>query len=213
LSYVIIGAALSESINLAILAWTILAFIGGMVIAAHYIDLLNGDPLKQKIPRWQLRLGATFGLSMAVSIGFWQILYGPVSPWLLVAIPIGCILALGYGLEWPLLHGNWQFSMWWAVFPVLIGYLAQDVAFTEKLIPIMLFAFATAYAQRELSTRVRFLRRKIILATVILTTYSGESRSLPEKADKSWLLQPLEMALAIFAAAMVLLAIGLLLLN
>lgn len=209
LSYIAIGASLAESIDWALLGWALLAFTGGMVWASHYLDLMKGDPLRQRIPQWQLTVGAVLGLSLAIGIGLWQIILGPVSSWLLLAIPIGVLVAAGYNLEWLGFHGDSQFALFWAVFPLLVAYFAQGLDLTILLIPAVILAFLTATVQRVLSTRVRHLRRRVGDYCVInVQEIEPYPHHWNKTYDKAWLLAPDEKALAWLSAAMVVVAVA-----
>lgn len=207
LSYVVIGAGLHPEVDAPLLVWTVLAFFLGMGVAAHCADLLHGDPLALSLPRWQLASVGGTALVGAVAIGSWQVLAGNVAWAAFPAVAVGAVLAVGYGLEWPGLHGDYQFALWWGVFPFLVGYLAQGVVWDPALLYMGGFLFLTALAQRELSTRVRFLRRKVDLASCSLTNWDPETqRNRVTVQDKSWLLAPDDRTLMLFSVAMPLLA-------
>jgi hypothetical protein len=210
LSYAALGAGLAARLDWALLGWTVLAFFLGMGVAAHCFDLVRGDPLRLGLNPRHLYLAGGLTLGAAAMIGVWQWLAGNIPFWLWVAIPAGVVLAGGYNLEWPGLHGDWQFAAWWAVFPFLVGYFAQGIEFHPALIPLSLFAFCTAFAQRVLSTRVRNLRRKVRAATVSLETWhQGQREWLFGRLElKPWLLEADEKALAWLSVAMVSLAAG-----
>jgi hypothetical protein len=188
----------------------VLAFFLGMGIAAHCFDLLLGDPMRLGINVGQLRFVGLAALAGAMSIGIWQIWAGQVPPQLIFAIPTGAALAYGYGQEWKGFHGDWQFAAWWAVFPFLVGYLAQGLEFNPALAALGIFLFLTALVQRILSTRVRFLRRRVGKATVALETWhEGQQEWLFGAMElKPWLLAPDEKALAWLTATMLLLAVS-----
>ena len=141
-----------------ILAGTLLAFFFGLGIGAHAFDEVHDRPLRTGLSDralWVLGVGGlAAGGAMGVAGAF------IISPWLLVWVAIGLVMAAGYGLEWsPLLHSDWGFGVAWGAFPVLVGYWAQ----TESLsIAVILVAAATTVlsrAQRELSTPARRIRR------------------------------------------------------
>mgnify|MGYP001588205755 CR=1 FL=1 len=206
LSYVVIGACLAKELNLPLLGWTLLAFFLGMGIGAHCYDLVKGDPLKLGLHPGTLIIVGFLALAGAVGIGLWQVWLDNVSLYLVVASAVGLILATGYGLEWKGLHGNWQFAAWWAGFPLIVSYLAQGLAFTPVLIPVLIFALASATAQRVLSTRARYLRRLVGKAKVELWSLDGDYYL----ESKDSLLKPLDTTLAWLSLAMVALAGGLL---
>jgi hypothetical protein len=211
LSYPVLGAMLAETVNWAVLGWTVLAFFLGMGVAAHCADLLNGDPLKLGLRRRHLEVVAVAAVLAAVGIGVWQLWAGNVPQAVALAIPVGALLSSGYGKEWPGLHGDRQFATWWAVFPLMVGYFSQGVALCPALGPALTFALASAYAQRVLSTRARFLRRRVGKAMVSLEAWHEEHQEYlygrPE--FKPWLLAPLDQALMWLSLMMVSLAAGL----
>lgn len=202
LSYVALGAGLAAELSWPLLGWTLLAFFLGMGVAAHCYDLLKGDPLRLSLPKTHLFFVGYGALLAAMAIGLWQVTAGNVPIWLVIAIPVGFVLAMGYGLEWPGLHGDWQFAAWWAVFPLLVGYFAQGIAFHPALIPALGFGFTSAYAQRVLSSRARYLRRKVGHVKTFLEMDDGQVA----QAGKDWELEPLDGALAFLSVAMVALA-------
>lgn len=205
LAYVVIGVGIVEHVSWSLLGWTLFAFCLGMGVAAHAYDLLRGDPLKLGLPRWQLHVAAALALAGAVGIGLWQVAIGNVSPWLLIAIPLGALFAAGYGLEWPGLHGDWQFPTWWAVFPLLVAYFAQGIAWTWALLPVVAFAFLTAWAQRVLSTRARLVRRRLVWGTL---EFAG---GITEPLSREWLIQPEEQVLKLLNLAVITVAVILIL--
>lgn len=215
LSYSVIGAALATELNWALLGWTVLAFFLGMGVAAHALDLLQGDPLRQGINRKALAVVAAVALAGASLIGALQVFWGNVSLWLMIGILLGVLLSAGYNLEWPGFHGDWQFAAWWAVFPFLVGYLAQGIDFEPMVVAVGMFLFITATVQRILSTRVRYLRRKVRGVGISLEIFHEEAVSgnhwpwvvgTAAWDQKRWMLEPDEKALGWLSAGMVVLA-------
>ncbi len=212
LSYVAIGAALVSDLDMVLLGWTVLAFFLGMGIAGHAFDLTSGDPLKLGIRARLLWAVGFISIALAGLIGAAQIMLGNVSPWLLFCIPFGIVLAVGYGKEWKYLHGDWQFAAWWGMFPLLVGYLAQDVSWNPSLIPAAVFAYLSSSAQRTISTRSRYLRRRVGEVSIGLqeeVSPYGYTRWKDE--DKSWMLSPMDQALRLLSFALPLIAIMLIL--
>jgi hypothetical protein len=213
LSYPALGAMMAESINWAVLGWTVLAFFLGMGVAGHCLDLIKGDPLRLGLNPRALGIVGGSALGLAASIGFWQWALGNIPTWLYQAIPIGLVLVVGYNLEVPGFHGDWRFAAWWAGFPLLVGYFAQEIALTPALGPVLTFVMASAYAQRVLSTRARYLRRRVAMARVYLLVEGTpigavQAGQVPEEG-KDWLLAPLDRALMWLTLMMVSLAAGL----
>lgn len=233
LSYVALGAAMAGEIHWVILGWTVLAFFLAMGIGAHCLDLVRGDPLALRLSRSNLVLVGTVGVAAAAGIGITQVLLENIPWWLSLSIAPGIVMAMGYGFEWRWMHGDVQFALFWAVFPFLVGLAAMDDAGSWGGTMLMvLFVYATAYAQRVLSTRARYLRRQITEARVYLSprempedlTREDELRLShpgPEggrisrwpslELDKAWLLEPIDQALMIMSFAMPTLAVAMLL--
>jgi hypothetical protein len=195
LSYVAIGASMAGEVRWDVLGWTVLAFFLGMGVGAHCLDLIRGDPLALRLSRSNLALVGFVALAAAAGIGITQVLLGNVPGWLTLAIAPGILMAAGYGFEWRWMHGDTQFALFWAVFPFLVGLAAMTQSGSWAPLLMVLFVFATAYAQRVLSTRARYLRRNVTAT----------------EEDKAWLLEPIDQALMIMSFAMPVLAAGMLL--
>lgn len=232
LSYVAIGAAVADQVRWDVLGWTVLAFFLAMGVGAHCLDLVRGDPLALRLRRQDLVLVGGIAVAAAAGIGVTEVLLGAVPVSVLFLIPIGALLAVGYNLEWRWMHGDVQFALFWAVFPFLVGLAAMGEDSSWASLPLALFVFGTAYAQRVLSTRARYLRREITEARVYLSprekpegltredelrlSHPGPggqriSRWPSVEQDKAWLLAPIDQALMIMSFAMPTLAIAMLL--
>jgi hypothetical protein len=138
---------------------------------------------------------------------------GAVNWPLLVAVPIGAVLVVGYNLELfeGRLHNDATFALGWGGFPVVAGYLAQSPPFHGADIAAAALAtaagIATAAAQRSLSTPARTLRRRTL--TVEGTATADDGRVVP--VDRAYLLAPLEAALRALSWGVPLLAVAALL--
>lgn len=213
LSYVALGAGLGEALRWDVLGWALLAFFLGLGIAAHALDLLRGAPLALRLPDFHLQVVGVVSLLLAALIGSLNIYWDNVPWWLGWAIGFGILIALGYNLEWPGFHGDIQFGLFWCVFPFLVGYLAMDgesilVGFSGAV-----FCFLTSWAQRALSARARYLRRRVAKVSLSLWERNGSNGSasyLPQD-PLLWLLRPLDQALMLMSFAMPALAVALLL--
>jgi hypothetical protein len=213
LSYLALGAALGEALRWDVLGWALLAFFLGLGIAAHALDLLRGDPLALKLPEGHLQAVGVASLLLAALVGSLNIYWGNVEWWLGWAIVFGILIALGYNLEWPGFHGDLQFGLFWGVFPFLVGYLAMDGGSVLLGILGTAFCFLTSLAQRVLSFRARYLRRRVARISLSLWERPGTDGAasyLPQD-PLSWLLQPLDLALMVTSFAMPALAIAMLL--
>ena len=69
LSYVAIGAALAPRMDWSVLAWTVLAFLLALGVAAHALDELHGRPLRTRLPSSVLVALAAASIAGACAIG------------------------------------------------------------------------------------------------------------------------------------------------
>jgi hypothetical protein len=199
LSYVVLGAALAESLDWTALAATLLAFFLAVGVAAHALDELTGRPLGTSIPDGVLRVTAIVATAGACALGVAGTFFFHGSPnwWLLGAIPVGTVLLVGYNLELfsGRLHTDGVFAWGWGGFPVAVGFVAQspalDWARGAAAVTAVLAAVGTSYAQRRLSTPARALRRR----TSQVSGTIWRSDGTVEELDRAALLAPLEGAL------------------
>lgn len=201
LSYVPIGAALAPSLNWLVLGGTISAFAVGLGIGAHALDEVKGRPLGTRLPDralWAMGLGA-MGVALAISV----IGAVVVSPWVLLWAVIGIVLAVGYALEWPVLHSDLGFGLAWGSFPLLVGFWAQTQTFNPAVLVMAIMACLLSLAQRALSTPARFVRRRTRDASAV---FDGA-----RAWDRTHLLETWEGPLRLLTWTTVALAVGLLL--
>jgi hypothetical protein len=173
LSYVAIGAGLAPRMKWGLLGWTTLAFLLAMGVAAHALDELRGRPLRTRIPDRVLVALAAVSLAAACVIGIAVAFESTL--WLLAFIAFGAVVVVAYNLE--LLGGAIHTSFWfaaaWGAFPVLTGYFASAQRLRGDAVAAAIFAFLTSYAQRILSTPVRFARRSVGDAELARTAEVG----------------------------------------
>jgi hypothetical protein len=126
---------------------------------------------------------------------------------------VGVLLVFGYNLELfgGRLHTDLAFAAAWGGFPVIVGFLAQAPPLTKPAaagaLTMSVAATGLSYAQRRLSTPVRFLRRRAAAVDGAITMPDGTQLAL----DRAALLGPLEAALKTLAISMPILAVALLL--
>ncbi len=213
LSYAVMGAAVAPRLSWAMLGATVLAFFLAVGLAAHALDELRGRPLGTAIDARTLWLVASAGLAGAVLVGALAVPYS--SPLLVPCIALGVLIVLGYNLELfgGRLHTDLGFALGWGAFPVLVGFIAQAPPLTRPVTAgaVVLAAVATglSYAQRQLSTPARTLRRRVSGVTGTVTLPDGAQRPL----DRDALLAPLEGALKTLSITVPLLAVALLLVH
>jgi hypothetical protein len=209
LSYVAIGAAVAPEFHGDRLWAALGAFFLAVGVSAHALDELHGRPLRTTLSdRALIALGAV-GLAGAVGIGIAGLF--SVSFSLLPLVIVGAFLVVAYNLE--LFGGRFHTDLWfalaWGAFPAFTGYWAQALKIDATGILVVAACFALTVAQRVLSTPVRKLRRHTVSVTGRQALDDGEVVEL--SADD--LAAPLDAALKALSAAMVLLAIGLVLLR
>lgn len=205
LSFVAIGAALTPAFQLSRLLPTLAAFFLAVGVGAHALDELHGRPLKTRIPGSVLvGLGAV-SVVLAVAIGVAGALV--VDRWIGVFVAAGAFIVLAYSLE--LFGGRFHSDVWfalsWGSFPALTGFFAA--AGTVNLAALLgaCFAFALSFAQRQLSARVRDLRRRVADVAGTITRHDGSVESI----TVVYLARVEEVALRAMAGATVALAAAL----
>lgn len=202
LAYVVIGGCLAPTIAWERLGAAVVAFALAVGVGAHALDELRGRPLQTKIPSSVLVTLAAASIGAACAIG----VIGALSfrLWLIVLVPVGLLLVLAYNLELlgGRLHSDLWFGLAWGGFPVVCGYAA--VAGEIGIVAVIAAAFAVllSLAQRALSNRVRFVRRRVDEINGELTLYDGSKETL----DARWLMAAEERGLRLLAAASVVLA-------
>lgn len=202
LSYVVLGAAMAPALDGLALGMSLLAFFLAVGLAAHLLDELTGRPLGTRIGDGVLRGAAAAALVTACALGvygaFW---HGPVNWALVVAVPLGALLVVGYNLELfgGRLHDDRTFAWAWGGFPVVVGYLAQAPDLSGRAgasslaaaVAATAAAVGTSTAQRRLSTPARDLRRRTAEVSGTVRRRDGSVEAL----DQATLLAPLEGAL------------------
>jgi hypothetical protein len=205
LSYVVIGGCLAPIVAWARLGAAVAAFALAVGIGAHALDELRTRPLRTSISDRVLvtlgivSIGAACAIGVAGAVAF--------EPWLVVLVPAGVFLVLAYNLE--LLGGRFHSDLWfgvaWGGFPLVCGYAA--VAGDIRVVTLLGAAFAVllSLAQRALSSRVRFVRRRVVAVDGRLDLSDGGRHEL----DASWLIAAEERGLRLLTAATVVLAAAL----
>ena len=200
-----IGGCLAPEVAWGRLGAAVAAFALAVGIGAHALDELRGRPLGTAISSSVLVGLAAVSITAACAIG----IAGAISfePWLAALVPVGLFLVLAYNLE--LLGGQFHSDLWfglaWGGFPVLCGYaaVAGDIGAASLLAAA--FAVLLSLAQRALSNRVRFVRRRVEDATSELVLLDGNRKTI----DADWLIDAEERGLRLLAAASVVLAAAL----
>jgi hypothetical protein len=207
LSYVLLGAAVADTIDLFVLGATLLAFLLAVGVSAHALDELQGRPLRTRIGDRTLWSAAIASLVGAAGIGVAGVVQ--LGPGLLVFVAVGASAVLAYNLELfgGRVHTDVGFAAAWGAFPVLTSAFAQTGRVGPAALAVAGAAFGLSWAQRALSTPARDVRRRARTVEVRITRTDGEVR----EADARFLLDPVEAALRATSWALVALGIGLVL--
>lgn len=205
LSYVVIGGCLATEVAWERLGAAVVAFALAVGVGAHALDELSGRPLRTKIPSSVLVTLAAVSIGAASAIG----VVGALSfrLWLVALVPVGLFLVLAYNLE--LLSGRFHSDLWfglaWGGFPVICGYAAVAGEIGVAAVIAAVFAVLLSLAQRTLSNRVRFVRRRVDDVSGALVLRDGSAETI----DADWLIAVEERGLQLLAAASVVLAASL----
>ncbi len=205
LANVAIGAAVARHLYGDRLAAVLGAFLLGVGVCAHVLDELNGRPLGTRLSNGALVSLAVVSLAGAVAIGVVGAV--TISLTLIPFVLAGVFIVLAYNLEW--FGGRFHTAFWlaasWGAFPALTGYWVNDQQLRAPAVLAAAACFMLTLVQRRLSTPVRELRRRTV-------SLEGEQRladGSTVELDAARLAAPMEGALGGCAAAMVLLAVGL----
>jgi hypothetical protein len=209
LSYVALGAAVAPHVYPLRLGAALGAFFLAVGVSAHALDELNGRPLKTQLSRSALIALAIAGLVGAVALGVWGMVVA--SPLLAPLIVVGALLVPAYNLELAggRFHNDAWFALAWGAFPAFTGYFANALTVRPAGVLVAAACFLLSLAQRRLSTPVRQLRRRTL--EVSGSQRLSDGRVLELSAER--LSAPLEGALQSLWLALVLLAVGLLVLR
>jgi hypothetical protein len=210
LANVAFGAAAASEIHTDRFVATLVAFFLAVGIGAHALDELNGRPLKTQLSDRTLIALAVISLVGAIGVGIAGCFI--VSASLLPFVVAGGFLVVAYNLGAfdGRFHTDFWFAAAWGAFPALTSWWVNTLSFgSAKTVVagalVTAGCFGLAAVQRRLSTPVRRLRRKTVSVT-------GEQRLedgtvIPLSAAE--LARPLDGALRGLSWAVVVLAIGL----
>jgi hypothetical protein len=209
LSYVVVGAALAPEWRPGRLAATLAAFFLAVGIGAHALDELNGRPLQTRIPRATLVALAAGSIAAAVGIGVGGAL--AYDRWLLAFVAVGLFAVVVYNLELlgGRLHGDLTFALAWGSFPLVTAYFACAERLRWEALAGAAFAGLSSYAQRQLSTPVRRLRRRVASVSGAVELKDGGS----EPITRATLIAGNEAALRALTGALIALAVALVVLR
>jgi hypothetical protein len=201
----VIGATLAPEWRADRLGATLIAFLLAVGIGAHSLDELNGRPLGTRVPAQVLIVLAATSIAAAVSIGVTAA--AMTTLWLLPFVAFGCFIVVAYnlGLGGGRFHSDLWFATAWGAFPLLTAYFACAERLRVEAVVAAASAALASYAQRQLSTQVRTLRRRVTRVEGALESAGGRR----EPITREQLLQTPEEALRALSAATVTLAVAL----
>ncbi len=204
LSYVVLGVALAPSVHIDRLLAALAAFFLAMGVGSHALDELSGRPLNTRIPESMLWMLAVNGLGVAVAMGIAGSIL--VTPWLLIFVAFGLFIAPAYNMEWlrGFFHNDFWFALAWGSFPFLAAYWVSGERFEAAALFGVIGAFALSLAQRNLSSRVREIRRRVRSIEGKAIYVTGET----EEIDRVWAIRPLERALMLMSVSIVTISVG-----
>jgi hypothetical protein len=174
-------------------------------VSAHALDELADRPLRTALTDRTLIALAVVGLVGAVAIGIAGLIV--VSPLLAPFIVVGAFLVLAYNLELAggRFHTDTWFALAWGAFPAFTGYFVNALEIRPEGVLVAAACYLLSVAQRRLSTPVRELRRRTVDVSGEQRLADGDVREL----SKAQLMAPLDGALSALWLALVLLAVGL----
>ena len=204
LSYVALGAMVAPKVNWTTLGATLIAFFLAVGVAAHALDELQGRPLKTNLSSRVLKTSTVVALGGAIALGAVGITR--VGWGLAAFIVVGTLLVLAYNLELfgGLVHNDLGMALSWGAFPVLTSAYAQSSSISFSAVVLAGAASFFTAAQRNLSTPVRKVRRKVSSVEGELTMHDGTVQVI----DRVVLLAPSERALRVLSWGMIALAVA-----
>lgn len=205
LSYVALGAAAAPHLHADRLGAALVAFALAVGVSAHALDELRGRPLQTALNAATLKALAVAGLLGALIVGMAGIL--TVSALLIPLVLAGALLVPAYNLELGggRFHDDIWFALAWGAFPAFTGYFVNALTVSPAGLLVSGACYLLSVAQRRLSTPVRELRRRTTALTGEQRLDDGTVRPLSAESVRA----PLEGALSALWLALVVLAVGL----
>ena len=200
-----LGAAAAPTLHADRLGAALGAFLLGLGVAAHALDELAGRPLRTQLTRRTLIWLAVVGLTGAVAIGVAGVFV--VSPRLIPLVAAGAFIAVAYNLELGggRFHSDIWFALAWGGLPAFTGYFVNALTVRPAGLLVTAACCLLSVAQRRLSAPARELRRRTVEVTGTQRLEDGRVVGL----DAARLAAPLEGALSALWMAIVVLAVGL----
>lgn len=211
LSYVAIGAGLAPHLETRRLLVALAAFFLAVGIGAHALDELNGHPLQTQISDRVLVGLAAVSIGGAVALGVMaSLLY---TLWLVPLVVAGAFIVCAYNLELfgGAFHSDTWFALAWGSFPLLTAYLAAAERISAEALLAACFAGFLSFAQRQLSTQVRTMRRRVAAVDGTIELLDGSRQPVTAEtltAAPEAALRALTIAVVALAAAVLVLRLA-----
>jgi len=212
LSYVLIGAAVSPSMDPFRLVLTLVAYFLGLGLSAHALNELHARHWGENLTRLELEVLFLLPLIAAVSIGAFGmlILYEAsrsfIAPLILLAfISMETFFLIAYNSDIAKgrFHSTTSFAFSWAALPVIISFYVNSLTITPSAVLVASAMAATAAIEITLSRWCKDFRRKSPIVELQFADRSKQGLNATE------LIANPEKALKLIVVAVDLLSIGL----
>jgi hypothetical protein len=169
LSYLLVGAALSPTLHLDRVGWSLAAYFLGLGLSAHALNEIHARHWGIVLSENELKLLFTLPLIGAISIGAYgmYVLYrttlavrAPLVLCAFICLEIFFVLAYNTGLYKGRFHGDASFAFSWAALPTLISYYVNSLEMTVTAVLMAVAMAATAGIEINLSRWCKDLRRQ-----------------------------------------------------
>jgi hypothetical protein len=169
LSYLLVGAALSPTLHLDRVGWSLAAYFLGLGLSAHALNEIHARHWGVVLSENELKLLFTLPLIGAISIGVYgmYVLYhttlvrfAPLVLCVFICLEIFFVFAYNTGLYKGRFHGDASFAFSWAALPTLVSYYVNSLEMSVTAVLMALAMAATAGIEINLSRWCKDLRRQ-----------------------------------------------------
>ena len=185
LSYVAIGAALAPALEVGRLLAALAAFFLAVGIGAHALDELHGHPLRTRIfgPGISGARAASIGGAVGIGVSPRSRTRGGSrrSSSRAASSSARTTSSSSAAHSTPML---W-FALSWGAFPLLAAYFAVAERLTVEALVAAGFAAFLSLAQRQLSTQVRTVRRRVAAVSGTLELPTGRASRCPRDPHRA----------------------------
>jgi hypothetical protein len=169
LSYLLVGAALSPTLHLERVGWSLVAYFLGLGLSAHALNEIHARHWGDVVSENELKLLFALPLIGAISIGVYgmYVLYGttagvfaPLVLFVFICLEIFFVFTYNTGLYKGRFHGDVSFAFSWAALPTLVSYYVNSLEVTVPAVLMALAMASTAGIEINLSRWCKDLRRQ-----------------------------------------------------